>query len=137
MKLNMISNPAVAADTQPVRHWLSECTLRSGRAAAAEHFGAGFIVLPRPWAAQGTGGSAADFSAPFSAVPFSAVPFSAVPFGAVPFGAVPLNPAQPIPAQLSTAATSGPCASKQYQQMAPAFATSGGEVGPHPPRDPV
>jgi hypothetical protein len=103
MKLNMISNPAVAAaNAQSIRHQLSACTLRSGRVAAAEQSGAGFIVRPRPWATPDAGGPAAGFAA-----------------------------------QLSTAPTSGPCASKQYQQMAPAFAASGGEVGPHPPRDPV
>ncbi len=104
MKLNMISNPAIAADeTQSIRHQLSACTLRSGRAAvAAEQFGAGVIVLPRLWALEYAGGPASGFAA-----------------------------------QLSTAPTSGPCASKQYQQMAPAFAANGGEVGPHPPRDPV
>jgi hypothetical protein len=102
MKLNMISSPVIAAaDTRPVHRQLSACTLLSGR-AAAEHFGAGLVVIPRPWSAQGTSGPAAGFAA-----------------------------------RLSTAPTSGPCASKQYQQMAPAFATSGGEVGPHPPREPV
>jgi len=106
MKLNKISNAAVAANAQSIRHQLSVCTFRSGRLAAAEQFGAGFMVLPRPWSAQGSG-PATGFAA------------------------------QRITAQLSTAPTSGPCASKQYQQMAPTFATSGGEVGPHPPREPV
>jgi hypothetical protein len=107
MKLNMISNDAVAANAQSIRHQLSACTLRSGRVAAAEQIGAGFIVLPRPWSIEGVGGRATDFAAQLSAP------------------------------QLSTAPTSGPCASKQYQQMAPAFAAKSGEVGPHPPREPV
>jgi hypothetical protein len=102
MKLNMISKPVIAAaNAQPVGHQLSARTFRSGR-AAAEHFGAGSVVLPRPRSAQGGSGPAAGFAA-----------------------------------QLSTAPTSGSCASKQYQQMVPAFATDGGEVGPHPPREPV
>jgi hypothetical protein len=108
MKLNTISNVAIdAADTQPVRHKLSACTLTSGRLAAAEHFGAGFIVLPRPWSANYAGGPSSGFAAHLGT------------------------------AQHSTAPTSGLCASKQYQQMAPAFATSGGEAGPHPPREPA
>jgi hypothetical protein len=102
MKLNMISNDAVAANAQSIRHQLSACTLPSGRIAAAEQIGAGFIVLPRLRSIVGAGGRATDFAA-----------------------------------RLSTAPTSGPCASKQYQQMAPAFAANGGEVGPHPPREPV
>lgn len=107
MKLNKISKAGIAADTQPVRHQLSACTLRSGRTAAAEQIGAGFIVLPRPRFVEGASGPATGFAAQLAS------------------------------AQLSTAPTSGPCASKQYQQMVPAFATSGGEVGPHPPREPV
>jgi hypothetical protein len=116
MKLNMISNAAVAANAQSIRHQLSVCTFRSGRLVAAEQFGAGFMVLPRPWSAQ-----ASDPATGFAAQRSTAQ----------------LNTAQLSTAQLSTAPTSGPCASKQYQQMAPAFATSGGEVGPHPPREPV
>jgi hypothetical protein len=108
MKLNTITNAAIAAaDTQPVRHQLSACTLTSGRLAAAEHFGAGFIVLPRPRSADYAGGPSSGSAAHLST------------------------------AQHSTAPTSGLCASKQYQQIAPAFATSGGEVGPHPPREPA
>jgi hypothetical protein len=109
MKLNTITDAAIAAaaDTQPVRHQLSACTLTSGRLAAAEHFGAGFIVLPRPRSAGYAGGPSRGSAAQLST------------------------------AQHSTAPTSGLCASKQYQQMAPAFATSGGEAGPHPPREPA
>jgi hypothetical protein len=113
MKLNTITNAAIdAADTQPVRHQLSACTLTSGRVAAAEHFGAGFIVLPRPWSANYAGGPSSGLAAHLGLVQFST-------------------------GQHSTAPTSGLCASKQYQQMAPAFATSGGEAGPHPPREPA
>jgi hypothetical protein len=129
MKLNKISNVAVAAaNTQPVRHQLSARTLLSGHAAAAERFGAGFIVLPRPWATQGAGGLATDFAAQLCAVPAGSARTGAAQTSAALIHAA---------AQFSTAPASGPCASKQYQQMAPAFATSGGEVGPHPPREPA
>ncbi|MEP7023410.1 MAG: hypothetical protein ABJB47_06265 [Actinomycetota bacterium] len=105
MKMNMISNPTIAAaDPQAIRHQLSACTGLSGRVAAAESFGAGFMVLPRPWSAQTQGAS---------------------------------GPATVFAAQISTAPASGPCARKQYQQMASIVATSGGALGPHPPRDPV
>jgi hypothetical protein len=47
------------------------------------------------------------------------------------------RPVSDLSAQPSTAAASGPCASKQYQDQARSAAAIGGALGPLPPGDPV
>jgi hypothetical protein len=116
--LNKIMLPA-DADAQRARLTSAGAVL-TGHLAETGFAGAGLVVRIRPW----------HFSA------------SAKTSGVTPgryAASISFTQARNalITAQPSTAAASGLCASKQYQEKARSAAAMGGALGPLPPRDPV
>jgi hypothetical protein len=111
--LNKIMLPA-DADAQRAR-LTSAGTALAGHLAETGSAGAGLVVRTRPWLVSETtpGRHAASISFTHA-----------------------LN-ASDLSAQPGTAAASGLCASKQYQEKARSAAAIGGVLGPLPPRDPV
>jgi hypothetical protein len=110
--LNKIMLPA-DADAQRAR-LTSAGTALTGHLAETGSAGAGLVVRIRPW-------TASEFTPGRHAASISFTPAR---------NAL-------ITAQPSTAAASGLCASKQYQEKARSAAAIGGALGPLPPRDPV
>jgi hypothetical protein len=115
--LNKIMLPA-DADAQRAR-LTSAGTVLTGHLAETGFAGAGLVVRIRPWTAvlsQISDVTPARYAASIS---FTQARNAL------------------ITAQPSTAAASGLCASKQYQEKARSAAAMGGALGPLPPRDPV
>ena len=115
--LNKIMLPA-DADAQRAR-LTSAGTALTGHLAETGFAGAGLVVRIRPWTAvlsQTSDVTPGRYAASISFTPAR----NAL-----------------ITAQPSTAAASGLCASKQYQEKARSAAAIGGALGPLPPRDPV
>ena len=110
--LNKIMLPA-DADAQRAR-LTSAGTALTGHLAETGSAGAGLVVRIRPW-------TASEFTPGRHAASISFTPAR---------NAL-------ITAQPSTAAASGLCASKQYQEKARSAAAIGGALGSLPPRDPV
>jgi hypothetical protein len=110
----MISIMMPPADSQRARALTAVGTGLNGHLAVAGSVGSGLVVRTRPW----TFSDASRKSA----------------FGQTPFG---MSLSFSHIAQPSTAAASGLCASKQYQEKARSAAAIGGALGPLPPRDPV
>ena len=114
----MLINKMLPADAeaQRTRRLITAGADLTGHVAAAGFAGAGLVVRTRPWLLSEV--TTARTAAPISFTPVINGPAS--------------QPAQP-----STAAASGLCASKQYQEKARSAAAIGGALGPLPPRDPV
>jgi len=115
--LNKIMLPA-DADAQRAR-LTSAGTALTGHLAETGSAGAGLVVRIRPWTSVLS--ETAEFTPGRHAASIS---FSQARNAL-------------ITAQPSTAAASGLCASKQYQEKARSAAAIGGALGPLPPRDPV
>lgn len=115
--LNKIMLPA-DADAQRAR-LTSAGTALTGHLAETGSAGAGLVVRIRPWA-------------PVLSKTTESMPGRHA-------ASISFTPARNalITAQPSTAAASGLCASKQYQEKARSAAAIGGALGPLPPRDPV
>jgi len=111
--LNKIMLPA-DADAQRAR-LTSAGTALTGHLAETGSAGAGLVVRIRPW-------TASEFTPGRHAASTSFTP---------------ARTASALSAQPSTAAASGLCASKQYQEKARSATAIGGALGPLPPRDPV
>lgn len=117
--LNKIMLPA-DADAQRAR-LTSAGTAFTGHLAVTGSAGAGLVVRMRPWLISHL--TTARTAASLSFTPVINGPAA--------------QPAQPGAAKTSTAAASGLCASKNYQEKARSAAAIGGALGPLPPRDPV
>ena len=115
--LNKIMLPA-DADAQRAR-LTSAGTALTGHLAETGFAGAGLVVRIRPWTAVLSKTSDATPGRYAASISFTQVRNAL------------------ITAQPSTAAASGLCASKQYQEKARSAAAIGGALGPLPPRDPV
>jgi hypothetical protein len=115
--LNKIMLPA-DADAQRAR-LTSAGTALTGHLAETGSAGAGLVVRTRPWTAVLSKTSDATPGRYAASISFTQVRNAL------------------ITAQPSTAAASGLCASKQYQEKARSAAAIGGALGPLPPRDPV
>jgi hypothetical protein len=115
--LNKIMLPA-DADAQRAR-LTSAGTALTGHLAETGSAGAGLVVRIRPW------------------TPVLSKTSESMPGRHA--ASISFTPARNalITAQPSTAAASGLCASKQYQEKARSAAAIGGALGPLPPRDPV
>lgn len=118
--LNKIMLPA-DADAQRAR-LTSAGTVLTGHLAETGFAGAGLVVRTRPWLTS-------DLSMVFGTT-------TARTAASISFTPVINGPATQS-AQPSTAAASGLCASKKYQEKARSAAAIGGAWGPLPPRDPV
>ena len=115
--LNKIMLPA-DADAQRAR-LTSAGTALTGHLAETGSAGAGLVVRTRPWTAVLSKTSDATPGRYAASISFTQVRNAL------------------ITAQPSTAAASGLCASKKYQEKARSAAAIGGALGPLPPRDPV
>ena len=115
--LNKIMLPA-DADAQRAR-LTSAGTALTGHLAETGSAGAGLVVRIRPWTAVLSKTSDATPGRYAASISFTQARNAL------------------ITAQPSTAAASGLCASKQYQEKARSAAAIGGALGPLPPRDPV
>ena len=115
--LNKIMLPA-DADAQRAR-LTSAGTALTGHLAETGSAGAGLVVRTRPWTAVLSKTSDATPGRYAASISFTQARNAL------------------ITAQPSTAAASGLCASKQYQEKARSAAAIGGALGPLPPRDPV
>lgn len=104
------------AEAQPARRLITAGADLAGHVAVAGSAGVGLVVRTRPWLI-----SAATTARTAASISFTPV----------------INGPASQPAQPSTAAASGLCASKQYQEKARSAAAIGGALGPLPPRDPV
>ena len=112
----MLINKMLPADAeaQRARRLITAGADLTGHVAVAGSAGVGLVVRTRPW-------TLSDATTARTAASISFTPaHNAL-----------------ITAQPSTAAASGLCASKQYQEMARSAAAIGGALGPLPPRDPV
>ena len=121
--LNEIMLPA-DADAQRARLTSAGAAL-TGHLAETGSAGAGLVVRIRPWTTAVLS-KTAEFTPGRHAASISFIPARNA-----------LITAQPSTAQTRTAAASGLCASKQYQEKARSAAAIGGALGPLPPRDPV
>ena len=117
--LNKIMLPA-DADAQRAR-MTSAGTVLTGHLAETGFAGAGLVVRIRPWTTSVLS-KTTEFTPGRHAASISFTP---------------ARTASALSAQPSTAAASGLCASKQYQEKARSAAAIGGALGPLPPRDPV
>ena len=115
--LNKIMLPA-DADAQRAR-LTSAGTALTGHLAETGSAGAGLVVRTRPWTAVLSKTSDATPGRYAASISFTQARNAL------------------ITAQPSTAAASGLCASKKYQEKARSAAAIGGALGPLPPRDPV
>ena len=115
--LNKIMLPA-DADAQRAR-MTSAGTVLTGHLAETGFAGAGLVVRIRPWTAVLSQTSDVTPGRYAASLSFTQARNAL------------------ITAQPSTAAASGLCASKQYQEKARSAAAIGGALGPLPPRDPV
>jgi hypothetical protein len=115
--LNKIMLPA-DADAQRAR-LTSAGTALTGHLAETGSAGAGLVVRIRPWTAVLSKTSDATPGRYAASISFTQARNAL------------------ITAQPSTAAASGLCASKKYQEKARSAAAIGGALGPLPPRDPV
>ena len=115
--LNKIMLPA-DADAQRAR-LTSAGTALTGHLAETGSAGAGLVVRTRPWTAVLSKTSDATPGRHAASISFTQARNAL------------------ITAQPSTAAASGLCASKKYQEKARSAAAIGGALGPLPPRDPV
>jgi hypothetical protein len=125
MMINMML-PA-DADAQRARPLITAGTDLTGHMTVAGSAGAGLVVRMRPWLLSDLTRTCGVTTAP-TAASISFTPFITLLANHGPAS----QPAQP-----STAAASGLCASKQYQEKARSAAAIGGALGPLPPRDPV
>jgi hypothetical protein len=114
----MLINKMLPADAeaQRARRLITAGADLTGHVAVAGSAGAGLVVRIRPWLIS-------DSTTARTAASISFTPVITGPA---------FQPAQP-----STAAASGLCASKQYQEKARSAAAIGGALGSLPPRDPV
>jgi hypothetical protein len=115
--LNKIMLPA-DADAQCAR-LTSAGTALAGHLAETGSAGAGLVVRTRPWTAVLSKTSEFTPGRQAASISFTQTRNAL------------------ITAQPSTAAASGLCASKKYQEKARSAAAIGGAWGPLPPRDPV
>ena len=113
----MLINKMLPADAeaQRARRLITAGADPTGHVAVAGSAGAGLVVRIRPWLTSDVTPGCHAASLSFT----------------------PAHNASALSAQPSTAAASGLCASKQYQEMARSAAAIGGALGPLPPRDPV
>jgi hypothetical protein len=122
--LNKIMLPA-DADAQRAR-LTSAGTAFTGHLAVTGSAGTGLVVRMRPWLISDLQISRATTARTAASLSFTPV-----------INGPAAQPAQPGAAKTSTAAASGLCASKNYQEKARSAAAIGGALGPLPPRDPV
>ena len=115
--LNKIMLPA-DADAQRARLTSAGAAL-TGHLAETGSAGAGLVVRSRPWTAVLSKTSDVTPGRHAASISFTQARNAL------------------ITAQPSTAAASGLCASKQYQEKARSATAIGGALGPLPPRDPV
>jgi len=117
----MLINKMLPADAeaQRARRLITAGADLTGHVAVAGSAGVGLVVRTRPWTAVLSKTSDATTARTAASISFT-----------------PAHNAL-ITAQPSTAAASGLCASKQYQEKARSAAAIGGALGPLPPRDPV
>lgn len=123
--LNKIMLPA-DADAQRAR-LTSAGTALAGHRAETGSAGAGLVVRIRPWTSVLS--ETSEFTPGRHAASISFTQARTVLTQA--------RTLADLSAQPSTAAASGLCASKQYQEKARSAAAIGGALGPLPPRDPV
>jgi hypothetical protein len=122
--LNKIMLPA-DADAQRAR-LTSAGTALTGHLAETGSAGAGLVVRIRPWTvSMSTKTSVSTKTSGVTPGRYAASMSFTQTRNAL------------ITAQPSTAAASGLCASKKYQEKARSAAAIGGALGPLPPRDPV
>jgi hypothetical protein len=120
------------ADAQRARALITAGTVLSGRMAVTGSAGTGLVVRIRPRLAvlaSTAGVTPGRHAASSSFIQARTALIQARPVSGLS--------AQHGAAKISTAAASGPCASKQYQDQARSAAAIGGALGPLPPGDPV
>lgn len=129
--LNKIMLPA-DADAQRAR-LTSAGTALAGHLAETGSAGAGLVVRIRPWTSVLSETSVLSATSEFTPGRHAA----SISFTQARTVLTQARNLADLSAQPSTAAASGLCASKQYQEKARSAAAIGGALGPLPPRDPV